>query len=161
MKPLVELLKLRITVTSTVTTVVGYVMFRGMFDWPLALVAGGILLQACGAAALNQVQDAAVDAKMDRTATRPIPSGRVPRPAALVYSLALLAAGSVLLGSVSILAAAVGLAARHILLQRYPTAQGAPWIADLASRISIASVLLLFVIGAVLLYRVEAPEESG
>ena len=111
MKPWLELLKLRITIASTVTTLVGYVMFRGMFDWPLALVAGGILLQACGAAALNQVQDARVDARMDRTAGRPIPAGRVSRAAALAYALFLLTAGSVLLGSVSVLAAAVGLAA--------------------------------------------------
>ena len=93
MKPWLELLKLRITIASTVTTVVGYAMFRGMFDSPLALVAGGILLQACGAAALNQVQDANVDAKMERTASRPIPSGRISRSAALVYSLALLVVG--------------------------------------------------------------------
>jgi UMF1 family MFS transporter len=49
----------------------------------------------------------------------------------------------------------VGLAARHILLRRYPSPEDTPWIADLASRVSIASVLLLFVIGAILLYRVE------
>ena len=52
---------------------------------------------------------------------------------------------------------AVGLTTRHVLLQRYPEAIGAPWVTNLASRISIASVLLLFVVGAILLYRVEAP----
>lgn len=49
----------------------------------------------------------------------------------------------------------VGLAARYVLRQRYPSAAAIPWITDLAARISIASVLLLFVIGAVVLYRVE------
>jgi MFS transporter, UMF1 family len=49
----------------------------------------------------------------------------------------------------------VGLAARHILRHRYPSPEAAPWIADLATRISIASVLLLFVIGTILLYRVQ------
>jgi len=114
MRPWLELLKLRITIASTVTTVVGYVMARGMFDPPLLAVAGGILLQACGAAALNQVQDAAVDARMARTATRPIPAGRVSRRAALLYALALLAAGSLLLGAVSGTAALVGLAAAAV-----------------------------------------------
>ena len=55
---------------------------------------------------------------------------------------------------------AVGLTARHVLLQRYPEAIGAPWVTNLASRISIASVLLLFVVGAILLYRVEVPSAS-
>ena len=58
MKPWLELLKLRITVASTVTTFVGYVMARGRVDLPLLAVLAGIMLQACGAAALNQVQDA-------------------------------------------------------------------------------------------------------
>jgi len=111
MKPWLELLKLRITIASTVTTVVGYAMARGTLDSPLALVAGGILLQACGAAALNQVQDAKVDARMARTASRPIPSGRIRRGVALVYALGLLALGSVVLGQVSWTAAMVGLSA--------------------------------------------------
>ncbi|MBK7670124.1 MAG: UbiA family prenyltransferase [bacterium] len=75
MSPWLQLLKLRITAASTVTTVVGYVLARGRFDWPLVPVAAGILLQACGAAAFNQVQDSRVDALMARTAGRPIPSG--------------------------------------------------------------------------------------
>jgi len=109
MKPWLELIKLRITIASTVTTLVGYVMARGQFDLPLLPVLGGILLQACGAAALNQVQDAHLDGRMARTAARPIPSGRVSRRAAGLYALSLLAAGSVLLGSVSVTAAVIGL----------------------------------------------------
>ncbi len=111
MKPWLELLKLRITVASTVTTFVGYVMARGRVDLPLVPVLAGIMLQACGAAALNQVQDAVVDAKMPRTAGRPIPSGRVSRIAAFIYALLLLAAGSALLWTVSSTAAWLGLAA--------------------------------------------------
>ncbi len=111
MKPWLELLKLRITVASTVTTLVGYVMARGRFDLPLLPVMAGIMLQACGAAALNQVQDAVVDARMPRTAGRPIPSGRVKRGAAFFYALFLLAAGSAVLWTVSGTAALLGLAA--------------------------------------------------
>ena len=51
---------------------------------------------AKGPATLNQVQDANVDARMPRTAGRPIPSGRISRISALIYALVLLAAGSVL-----------------------------------------------------------------
>ena len=111
MKPWLELLKLRITVASTVTTLVGYVMARGRFDLPLLPVMAGIMLQACGAAALNQVQDAVVDARMPRTAGRPIPSGRVKRGAAFFYALFLLAVGSAVLWTVSGTAALLGLTA--------------------------------------------------
>ena len=114
MKPWLDLLKLRITTASTVTTLVGYVLARGRCDAGLAAVLAGIMLQACGAAALNHVQDAAVDARMRRTARRPIPSGRVRRRDALVLVLALLAVGSGLLALVSPLAALLGLAAAAV-----------------------------------------------
>lgn len=111
MKPWLQLLKLRITAASTVTTVVGYVLARGRFDWPLLPVSLGILLQACGAAALNQVQDARVDALMARTAGRPIPSGRVSRRAASVFAATLLLVGTALLWVVSPSAALLGIGA--------------------------------------------------
>ena len=91
-----ELVKPRITVASTVTTAVGYVVFRGQFDLAMLPVLGGILLQACGAAALNQVQDAVLDTRMGRTAGRPIPDGRIAPRTALLGSLALLVAGTAL-----------------------------------------------------------------
>jgi len=53
----------------------------------------------------------------------------------------------------------VGLAARHILTVQSPSPEAAPGIADLASRISIASVMLLFIVGAALLTRVD-PQAS-
>jgi protoheme IX farnesyltransferase len=108
------LLKLRITVASTVTTGVGYVMARGQVDGPILTVMAGILLQACGAAALNQVQDARVDALMERTAGRPIPSGRIPRGAAAAFALGLLAAGSAVLATFGPAPMLLGLAAAVI-----------------------------------------------
>ena len=94
MKPWLELLKLRITVASTVTTFVGYVMARGQFDLPLVPVLAGIMLQACGAAALNQVQDAHRRRQhaAHRRAAHPLGPGFA-RGAALVYALVLLAGG--------------------------------------------------------------------
>lgn len=114
MKPWLQLLKLRITAASTVTTVVGYVLARGRFDWPLLPVSLGILLQACGSAAFNQVQDARVDALMARTAGRPIPSGRISRRAAALYAALLLAVGTAQLWVVSPTAALLGLGAAAV-----------------------------------------------
>jgi protoheme IX farnesyltransferase len=63
-------------------------------------VSAGVLLLACGAAALNEFQERTDDAKMERTARRPLPSGRLTPGQALVFSLiagllglAILAAG--------------------------------------------------------------------
>ncbi len=91
-----ELVKPRITLASMVTTAVGYLVFRGRFDLAMVPVLVGILLQACGAAALNQVQDAQLDRRMGRTRRRPIPDGRISRGGALAGSLALLAGGTAL-----------------------------------------------------------------
>lgn len=111
MKTWLELLKLRITAASTVTTAVGYIMARGQVDREMIPVLAGILLQACGAAALNQVQDAHLDIKMARTATRPIPSGRISRRAALIYALSLLALGTVILAFIGWIPALLGASA--------------------------------------------------
>ena len=48
MNPWLQLLKIRITAASTFTTVVGYVLARGRFDWPLVPVALGISARASG-----------------------------------------------------------------------------------------------------------------
>lgn len=89
-----ELVKPRITVASMVTTAVGYLVFRRQADPAMVPVLVGILLQACGAAALNQVQDAGLDRRMGRTRQRPIPAGRISRGGALAGALALLAGGT-------------------------------------------------------------------
>ncbi|MFT5232622.1 MAG: protoheme IX farnesyltransferase [Candidatus Krumholzibacteriia bacterium] len=114
MKAWLELLKLRITVASTITTAVGYVMARGQFDTNMLLAMLGILLQACGAAAMNQVQDSNLDIKMPRTAGRPIPSGRIPRVWAAVYSVALVLLGTAILWTYGMLPALLGVLAAVI-----------------------------------------------
>ena len=70
-----------------------------------------LMLQACGAAALNQVQDAHIDVLMERTARRPIPAGRISRRAATLFALGLLAAGSVVLGFFGLAPMLLGLGA--------------------------------------------------
>jgi protoheme IX farnesyltransferase len=105
-------MKVNITIAVTFTSAVGYVLARGRFDAGLLLPLAGLFFQAAGAAALNQVQEAALDGRVPRTASRPIPSGRIDRGAALALALALLAAGSVLLrlGGPGALPMTIGLA---------------------------------------------------
>ena len=111
MKAWLELLKLRITIASAITTLVGYVMARGRMDVELLPVLLGIFLQACGAATLNHVQDSGLDKKMGRTSGRPIPSGRVSRNQATFLAIFLLASGTIILGLGSWTAAFLGLGA--------------------------------------------------
>ena len=86
-----ELCKPRVVALICFTAVVGMLLaVPGMV--PLnALLAGnlGIFLAASAAAVINQVVDARVDAQMDRTRHRPLPTGRVTATQALVFAAVL------------------------------------------------------------------------
>lgn len=73
------LTKVRITVLVLVTTAAGFLLAAGSeLDVPLlAWTLLGTGLAASGAAALNQVVEREADARMRRTAARPIPAGRI------------------------------------------------------------------------------------
>src|ERR687887_615331 len=102
-KPKVQLLLLLTTVTTMYVAgdpSVGLVM--------LTLIGGS--LSAGGAAAVNHYYDRDIDAQMARTATRPVPAGRVRPGAALAYGILLQALSFVLLATtVNVLAAVLAL----------------------------------------------------
>jgi protoheme IX farnesyltransferase len=74
-----DLVKARLTLLVLLTTLVGFYMgWRGAMDYVLLLhTMFGTALVAAGAAALNQLLEREHDAKMRRTASRPLPSGRL------------------------------------------------------------------------------------
>ena len=76
---LADLVKARLTLLVLLTTCVGfYLGERGSFNGLLMFhVLFGTALVAGGAAALNQLLEREHDAKMRRTASRPLPSGRM------------------------------------------------------------------------------------
>jgi protoheme IX farnesyltransferase len=77
----------------------------------VALTCAGGYLSAGGAGAINHYWDRDIDAQMPRTATRPIPSGRVSGAAAVRFGIALQVASFLLLSlTVNVLAAALALA---------------------------------------------------
>ncbi len=90
-----SLTKPRIVELLLVTTVPAMVLADG--GWPgVALPAGVILagaLTAGAAHAFNMVIDADIDAAMERTRSRPLPSGRMSRRHAVVFATALALAG--------------------------------------------------------------------
>lgn len=71
-----------------------------------------VFLLACGASAMNQVQERGIDANMERTRLRPLPSNAITPPRALSTSRALIASGTLtLIFSAGFPAAALGLSA--------------------------------------------------
>jgi protoheme IX farnesyltransferase len=85
----IELTKPRIALMLVLTSAAGfYLGTTGTFDTVLfanSLIA--ILLLAFGVATLNQYWESRTDAMMDRTAARPIPTGRVTPIEALIFGL--------------------------------------------------------------------------
>jgi protoheme IX farnesyltransferase len=74
-----ELTKPRMNALVVITTAVGfYLGSRGWDDWKLLLhTVLGTALTAAGASILNQYVERDLDARMPRTANRPLPAGRI------------------------------------------------------------------------------------
>ena len=94
---LLELTKFRIALVSTLSAGTGYLAFSRACRPGLPLCLAGTLLMAMGSAALNEVQEHRLDALMDRTRLRPIPSGRVAPQAAALLAASLAITGFLLL----------------------------------------------------------------
>ena len=106
-----ELVKLRLTTMVLITTAMGfYLASANGFDWALllhALFGTGIL--AGGAAALNEYLEKDFDAKMPRTANRPIVTGAISPERALLAGGAMAAIGLVHLAyKVNLITSVVG-----------------------------------------------------
>jgi protoheme IX farnesyltransferase len=103
---LVSLTKPRVVLMVLVTTLVGYyVGLTAAPDWArLVHLVVGTLLAAGGTLALNQYWERDVDARMERTRSRPLPDGRLAPLEALAFG------GAITLVGVLYLAAFVGVA---------------------------------------------------
>ena len=117
-----ELAKARLSFLVVVTTAVGYlVAARGQADgWVLLWTVVGASLAAGCANALNQVIEVERDARMRRTAGRPLPSGRI----GVIHAaaVAVLAGGvglTILAAMVNALTAALGLLTIAVYLLIY------------------------------------------
>lgn len=91
------LTKPRVTLMVVITMAFGfYLGARGEMEWLLFLHAViGTALVAGGTSALNQYVERDIDAKMQRTKNRPLPTGRLRPHEALIFSITISVAGIV------------------------------------------------------------------
>jgi heme o synthase len=95
----VELTKPRISAMVLVTVTVGYTLAtHGQWEWGVLLPAlAGIALVAIASSAWNQCYERRTDARMERTANRPLPAGRLTGGEVLMFGLACAITGGALL----------------------------------------------------------------
>ena len=108
-----ELTKPRITLLVTLTTAAGFALASERpLDWPrFVATLIGTALVAAGSAAWNQFVERETDKLMRRTATRPLPGGRMLPAQALAFGGLLSVSGLLVLSLlVNPLTAAIGLA---------------------------------------------------
>jgi protoheme IX farnesyltransferase len=126
-----DLVKARLTFLVVLTTWVGfYIGMRGPMNYWLMLHAVlGTALLACGAAALNQLWEREHDARMRRTETRPLPSGRMQPETVLILGGALSAAGMIYLSIwVNLLTAMLGVLTLGSYLFIYTPLKRVTWL---------------------------------
>ena len=92
-KACLELCKVPIAFSATSSVATGYLLASHRATGGMIGITLGVFLLAGGSCALNQYIERDIDACMDRTKGRPIPSGRISPACALVFSLVLTAAG--------------------------------------------------------------------
>lgn len=100
-----ELSKSGIVTLVLISVTGGYLIghpIHAPLDWlHFAKTFLGILLLASGSSALNQVQEVETDRLMRRTQSRPIPSGRISKQTALLFSSVTVVLGLWILGMLS------------------------------------------------------------
>src|SRR5215470_19766144 len=97
-----ELTKARITTLIVLTAWCGYFFAAhksGVTSWSSGLIHAllGIAMVSSGTAALNEVLESRVDARMRRTSNRPLPAGRMSRLHAALVGFVLTLGGSLYL----------------------------------------------------------------
>ena len=106
-----QLTRAELSAMVTLSAVAGY-LFAG-FGWQISglLCLLGIWLLAAGCSALNQWQEQDLDARMQRTRLRPLPTGALARNSALLLSLGMIAVGLLLLTATGVKPLLLGLLA--------------------------------------------------
>jgi heme o synthase len=106
-----HLFRLPVALLVTCSAVTGHIVASSALTTGMLFTAAGVFLLACGASALNQVQERDIDALMERTRRRPLPANLMSPQQALIASCTTMAVGLILLGSSGLLPFALGVLA--------------------------------------------------
>jgi len=87
MNKYLKLGKFTISIPVALTGFLGYFLARPSLDLDAFYTVMGIFLLSSGSSALNQIQERHTDAKMKRTAQRPLPSGKITLSEAILFSV--------------------------------------------------------------------------
>lgn len=97
LKPYLTLCRVYISLFAACSAATGFFLAPYQQAGGVLVPLAAVFLLACGASSLNQYQERVIDAKMERTRRRPIPSGVITPARALFISLSLILSGLVLL----------------------------------------------------------------
>lgn len=112
LKHYLELSKIRITVSVTITCLIGYILFSSSLTYLLFFAVIGTFLMSAGSSALNHFQEIEYDAMMVRTAKRPMASKEISPNHGLFFGILIALAGYlILMFGVNELSAYLGLTA--------------------------------------------------
>lgn len=92
------LFRLPVALFAACSAVTGHIVASPVVTADMPFTAVGVFLLACGASALNQVQERDIDALMERTHRRPLPAGLMSRRQAIIGSFTTMVVGLFLLG---------------------------------------------------------------
>lgn len=81
----------------SLTAFTGYFLHFPVLNNEIVFVTLGVLFQGAAASALNQLQEKSIDLSMDRTKSRPFPSGNMSITQAIIFITLTLATGSFLI----------------------------------------------------------------
>jgi heme o synthase len=80
------LTRVRLSLAVAACAVAGFLSVRHSLSWGILCTFSGVALLSAAASALNQVQEKDLDAFMERTRRRPLPSGQLSRGQALLFA---------------------------------------------------------------------------
>lgn len=97
MKYLFQLGKYAVILPVSLTAFTGYFLYDPRPGIAIIAVTAGVFLMGMAASALNQVQELKQDTLMPRTQKRPLVTGRISTSSALIFSIACILPGSLLI----------------------------------------------------------------
>ena len=96
-KDLYVLTKFLLSFAVSLSVIFAYILAKGSVDVGVILPTLAVFILALGVSALNQVQEYKHDAKMKRTAHRPVASGKMEPKTGLAIAIALILSASILM----------------------------------------------------------------